>query len=115
MKKFFIVMMSLIISSCATPPRVWHKAGSTLEEFYQTNYTCLQQSQQPESNNIFAPDYPRRANAPSEGPQARAADAMMRGFERGYNAANQHETGMRTNNLLFSSCMHTHGFFIKEE
>ena len=105
--------MPLIITSCATPPVFWHKEGATPEEFYQIKYTCLQQSQQPESRNIFTPEYPYRANTTASGPQVRASEAMRRGFERGYNNSYQHETGMRTNNLLFTSCMHAQGWYQK--
>lgn len=106
-------MVSLIASSCTVPTVFWHKEGAPQEEFYQTNYTCLQQSQQPESRNIFAPEYPNRTNTTGGGSQVRAAEAMRRGFEGGYNNSYQHETGMRTNNLLFTSCMHAHGWYQK--
>lgn len=75
--------MPLIISSCATPHRVWDKPGATQEEFAKTNYMCLQQAQQQESNssiNLYT------GNA---------------------------TTSTQTNNTLFNACMNAHGWYQK--
>lgn len=87
MKKFLIIIISLVISSCATTRTVirWDKPGATKDELSTTNYLCLKESQQQESNSSI-----------------------------GLYAGNSN-TLIKTNNTLFNACMNAHGWYLKKE
>lgn len=112
-KKTFILMF--LLAGCASEKGYWHKDGLTQEEFAKTKYLCLQQAQQPESQNWFASKYSAAPVSSGPGPANRIADAMREGMLAGMNNANKNETGMVTNDMLFSACMNAHGLYWRVE
>jgi hypothetical protein len=87
MKKAFILIF--LLAGCASYDSYsyWHKEGLTQEELAKTKYLCLQQAQQPESQKVLVL-------------------ASMKDAYQGYK-----ETGMITNDTLFSACMNAHGLY----
>jgi hypothetical protein len=79
-----LVIAATALSGCAAlAPPVWYKAGSTQNEFSQTRYSCLQESQQ----------------------HASAA------YVNQYTGAAQEQ--MVTNEQLFAACMNAHGWYLQ--
>ncbi len=105
MKKFLI--LSLVLSGCASPQGYWYKEGLTQEEYAKTKYLCLQQAQQPESHS----SYSAVPVSSGMGEANRMSNAMREGFLAGLNSSSK----MVTNDTLFSACMNAHGLYWKVE
>jgi|LakMenEpi03Aug12_release.lakeMendotaPanAssembly.Ray.scaffolds.fasta_scaffold654427_2 hypothetical protein len=111
MKKTFILMF--LLAGCASPQGYWHKEGLTQEEYAKTKYLCLQQAQQPESQHWFASKYSAAPVSSAQGEANRMSNAMREGMLAGLNSSSKNETGMVTNDMLFSACMNAHGLYWK--
>jgi hypothetical protein len=87
-KAYFIL---LFLTSCASNG-IWYKEGSSLDEYNKVRYTCLKESQQPQSYAYGKADL----NSVNGGAY--------------YNSS----SSMKTNYTLFDSCMNSHGFYWKK-
>lgn len=98
-----LILVIVLLQGCVGNG-YWHKIGSTQEEFAKAKYICLKESQQPESNKLFA--------SKSSISESRETDAFMSGFLSGFH---KNETSMVTNDALFSACMNAYGYYWRNE
>jgi hypothetical protein len=84
--KYSLLLMPLILASCATQSGVWVRSDATPLQFNQDNYACLQESQQPYgfSQGGF-------------------------GWGPGWGGYNGY-SGVQTNPELYSACMKARGY-----
>ena len=121
-KRYLYLSLFFILSGCVTEKGYWYKEGLTQDELAKVRYICLQQSRQYQNynshrSNALGDEFKGQASSmmPMNVGQRRE-QALMRGFEAGFNMGSRAIDENKINELkLFEACMNAQGIYWETE